>query len=231
VTGSVATQAARNRRPQQDRSRRTFEALLDAGGLLLAEVGIERISANMVCAKAGVTPPAFYRYFEDKYALIAALAERLMARQNEALVAWVDAWGGAGLDVIADKVIDLMRTMAVITDGQPGSLWIMRAMHAVPTLAPIRLASHNYVADVLTDTYRVYLPHVTRETLRRRVRLSVELAYSIDEMMKEEDVDREQTLEDAHFVFRAMFDYPEYRRQPATLDTSLSTTVDSRSSR
>ena len=201
---------ARQRKPQQERSRKTYERLLDVAGELLSEVGIERISANLVCERADMTPPAFYRYFSDKYAVLEALAARLMARQNDALNAWVAEFADQGLDTLSDRVIDLMRTMADITDGQPGSLWIMRAMHAVPSLAPIRLASHRYVADVLTDTYHVYLPHVPRELLYRRVRLSVELAYSVDEMMKEEHVDREQTLEDAHFVFRTMFRYPEY---------------------
>lgn len=179
--------------------------------MLLRDAGIERISANMICDLAEVTPPAFYRYFDDKYAVLRALAERLMARQNDALRVWVARYGDRGLEVLADRTIDLLRTMAIVTDGQAGALWIMRAMHAVPSLAPIRLASHNYVADVLTDTYHVYLQHVPREVLRRRVRLSVELAYSIDEMMKEEDVDREAILQDAHHVFRSMFHYPDYR--------------------
>lgn len=52
----------------------------------------------------------------------------------------------ARLHVLSDRTIYLMRMMAIVTDGQPGALWIMRAMHAVPSLAPIRLASHNYVA-------------------------------------------------------------------------------------
>lgn len=196
--------------PQQERSRKTYERLLDIAGELLSEVGIERISANLICERAAMTPPAFYRYFDDKYAVIAALAERLMARQNVALNEWIAEFGAQGLGVMSDRIIDLMRTMADVTGGQPGALWIMRAMHAVPALAPIRLASHRYVAGLLTDVYHAYLPHVPRELLYRRVRLSVELAYSVDEMMKEEHVDREKTLEDAHFVFRAMFRYPEY---------------------
>ena len=33
----------------------TRERLLDVAGELLGEVGIERISTNMICARAGVT--------------------------------------------------------------------------------------------------------------------------------------------------------------------------------
>ncbi|RYD24973.1 MAG: TetR/AcrR family transcriptional regulator [Lysobacteraceae bacterium] len=200
-----------HRKPVQARSQKTYDALLDAAGHLLGEVGIERISTNMICERAGTTPPAFYRYFDDKYAIIATLAERLMLRQNVALKAWVIRYADAELDLLAEKTIELLRTMHAITSSEPGALWIMRSLHAVPSLTHLRLQSHNLVADILTDLYARHLPHVDRALLRRRTRLSVELAYSIDEMLKEEDVDPEAVFQDAHFIFTAMFDYPEYR--------------------
>ncbi len=177
---------------------------------MLEQEGIDRISTNLVCQRAGVTPPALYRYFDDKYAIIEALAERLMARQNVALDAWVARYRGAGLEMVAEKVIELLREMDAITSAQPGALWIMRALRAVPKLAPIRLASHNYVADVLTDLYMPFLPQVPREVVRLRTRIAVEMAYSIDEMLKEEAVNRELVFDEADKVFRSMFDYPEY---------------------
>lgn len=89
IGAPVETALVRQRKPQQERSRKTYERLLDVAGELLSEVGIERISANLICERADVTPPAFYRYFGDKYAVLEALAARLMARQNDALNAWV----------------------------------------------------------------------------------------------------------------------------------------------
>ncbi len=196
----------------QARSQKTYDALLDAAGDLLGEVGIERISTNMICERAGMSPPALYRYFDDKYAVIGALAERLMAKQNIAMTAWVERYADAGLEVLADRTIDLLREMHAITGSEPGALWIMRALHAVPSLTPIRLASHHFVTDLLTDLYHRYLPHMDRAILRRRTRLSVEFAYSLDEMLKEESVDVEKTFEDAAYVFRVMASYPEYRQ-------------------
>lgn len=200
-----------HRKPVQARAQRTYDALLDAAGTLLGEVGVERISTNLICERAGTTPPALYRYFDDKYAVIGALAERLMERQNIAMQAWIARYADAGLAVLADRTVELLRDMHAITGAEPGALWIMRSLRAVPSLTPIRLFSHNLVTDLLTDLYAVYLPHVDRALLRRRTRLSVEFAYSLDEMLKEEAVDVEKTFEDAHFVFKAMFDYPEYK--------------------
>jgi AcrR family transcriptional regulator len=200
-----------HRKPVQARAQRTYDALLDAAGVLLGEVGVERISTNLICERAGMSPPALYRYFDDKYAVIGALAERLMLRQNVAMQAWIARHADAGLATLADRTIDLLREMHAITSAEPGALWIMRSLHAVPNLTHIRLFSHNLVTDLLTDLYHVYLPHVDRAVLRRRTRLSVEFAYSLDEMLKEEAVDVENTFRDAHHVFKAMFDYPDYR--------------------
>lgn len=198
------------RQPRQARGQRTFDALLDATGYLLAEVGIERISTNLICERAQVTPPALYRYFDDKYAILLALGERLLKRQNAALEAWVAAYADQGLDVLRDKLLELLRTQSAITGSQPGAIWILRALRSVPALTPLRLQSHNYVTDLLTDTWCRYLPHIDRDTIRLRTRLSVEMAASMDEMLKEEDFDQDRVFRDAAFVFRQMFDFPDY---------------------
>ncbi len=199
-----------HRKPMQERSRKTYDQLLEAAEMLLEEVGIERISTNLICQRAMVTAPAFYRYFDDKYAVIEALAERLMQRQNVALEAWIARYRDAGYDQIVEHAVDLVREMDSITRSQPGAVWIMRALRAVPKLSPIRLASHNYVADLLTDLYVPYLPGVSRELIRRRTRISVEIAYSIDEMLKEESVDREQVFDELFYIFRAMYYHPDF---------------------
>lgn len=68
---------------------------------------------------------------------------------------------------------------------------------AIPSLTPIRLFSHNYVSDAMTDMYMPYRSHVPRELVRRRNRMSVEIAYSLDEMLKEGEMDAEALFADA----------------------------------
>jgi AcrR family transcriptional regulator len=75
--------------PKQGRAVQTYERLLDVSGDLLAEVGIERISTNLICARAGMTPPALYRYFKDKYAVLEALGRRLLSRRSDILTMWL----------------------------------------------------------------------------------------------------------------------------------------------
>ena len=91
--------------PIQDRARQTQGRLLDVAGELLAEVGIEGISTNMIAARAGVTPPALYRYFGDKYAVLEALGRRLMERQNAVLETWIARHAPAGIAATCSSTI------------------------------------------------------------------------------------------------------------------------------
>ena len=173
-------------RPKQERGRATYDLLLTAAADLLAEVGVDAISTNMICARAGVTPPALYRYFKDKYAVIEALGRRLMDKQNAALDAWIARHTEAGPEALLGNTEELLRDTAAVTAEEPGAVWILRALHASPRLAHVRVESHRYVTDRLTDAYASHLPEVDRELLWRRVRLSVEMGFAIDAMLFEE---------------------------------------------
>ena len=173
--------------PKQERAVQTRERMLDIAGELLGEVGIERISTNLICARAGVSPTSLYRYFKDKYAVLESLGRRLMDRQNEALYTWLRKYGPGGLEALEAHVEDLLRATAKVTASEPGGVWIERALRAVPQLVHIRVESHRQVTDALLEVYAPLLPKVKRRTLWRRLRMTVELGYAVDEMLNEED--------------------------------------------
>ncbi|MFH9610911.1 TetR/AcrR family transcriptional regulator [Streptomyces sp. NPDC017448] len=55
-----------------------LEALLTAAETLLAEKPFAEMSVGQVAAKAGISRPTFYFYFDTKHSLLAALLERVM---------------------------------------------------------------------------------------------------------------------------------------------------------
>ncbi|HET9448868.1 MAG TPA: TetR/AcrR family transcriptional regulator [Steroidobacteraceae bacterium] len=181
----------------------TRELLLDVAAKLLGEVGIERISTNMICARAGVTPPALYRYFRDKYAVLEALGLRLMERQNEVLTAWLDRHVPEGLTAIADHVEDLLRDTAKVTASEPGAIWTLRALRAVPQLAHIRIESHRMVTDRMVDAYAPLVPELSKKVLWRRVRMAIEFGFAVDEMINEESrIKRQDIIKEAARLLR-----------------------------
>jgi len=173
--------------PRQERSQQTYDLLLRVAAELLGEVGMDAISTNMICARAGVTPPALYRYFDDKYAVLEALGRRLMARQNVALEQWIARHAGGGVAALRGHIAELMRDTAAVTASEPGAVWILRALHASPRLVHVRVESHRYVTDRLVEAYAPDLADIDREALWQRLRLAVEIGFAVDEMLQEED--------------------------------------------
>ena len=174
-------------RPKQERAQQTYDRLLAVAGELLAEVGVDQISTNLICTRAGLTPPALYRYFADKYAVLEALGRRLMDRQNAVLEAWIARHVDGGETTLRGNIEELLRETAVVTDAEPGAVWILRALHASPRLIHVRLESHRFVTDRLTDAYARHLSGVDRAELWRQLRLSVEIGFSAIEMLHEEE--------------------------------------------
>jgi AcrR family transcriptional regulator len=65
--------------PQQLRSRRSLDRLLDAAEAVISEVGFERASVTGICRRADLTSGAFYSRFASKQELVGALVERFAA--------------------------------------------------------------------------------------------------------------------------------------------------------
>lgn len=181
----MATPKLRNV-PTGARKQPTRERLLDTAGELLAEVGIDRITTNLICERAGVTPPALYYYFGDKYEVVVALGERLMDRQNEALVRWIDRHAAGGINAYAENTGELLRETADITEAEPGGIWIERALHSSPRLEHIRIESHRFVTDKLTDAFASFLPARPRDQIWLRMRMLVEFGYVATELLHTE---------------------------------------------
>ncbi|MCW5829346.1 MAG: TetR/AcrR family transcriptional regulator [Deltaproteobacteria bacterium] len=68
------------KKPQQARSRETFDAIVKASARILTEQGYDNLSTNRIARTAGVSPGSLYQYFPNKEAIIAALLDSLLDR-------------------------------------------------------------------------------------------------------------------------------------------------------
>jgi AcrR family transcriptional regulator len=186
------------RAPRQKRAVETYERILDVTTRLLIDIGVERISTNLIAAKADIKVPTLYRYFPNKYAVLMALGERLMMRQNDVIREWLARNGETGQpDALIEDIHFLIEHTIAATQAEPGALQIMLAMRAVPKLRDIRLESHRLMTDVLTERIAPRLPTAPREDLWPRLRLSVELVYAAVEMTLEEPLVDAKIVTDA----------------------------------
>ncbi|PZU00143.1 TetR/AcrR family transcriptional regulator [uncultured Brevundimonas sp.] len=175
-------------KPSQSRAHQTFEAILAVSGELLAEVGFERLSTNLVCQRAGLTPPALYRYFPNKYAILSELGRRLMDAQDRAVFDWIEAGGlvADSMDEAIAKNREIQETVNQITRDMPGGVWILRAMRAVPMLQDIRIASRDKVARHTAERLLEQYPASSTEEIYAATRITTELMMAATEMVLEQ---------------------------------------------
>ena len=176
--------------PAQQRATETYERILEVTALTLADVGIERLSTNLVCRRAGLSPPALYRYFPNKYALLSVLGQRLMLRQNERVERWISAPAlQASRQTLEQALRGLILDTHEVTRETAGGVWIMRAMRAVPVLQEVRLRSHALVTEEQTRLLAQAFPAVPHDQLQLVSRIVVDLVYATVELLFDEPMD------------------------------------------
>lgn len=171
-------------RPQQRRSAQTVARILATAGELLDEIGVDRLTTNLICERAGLTPPALYRHFANKYAVMQELAHGLMTAQDESLYRFMERQSEplVSRDALAAMLTDLYE----LTCSYPGGRSIMRSLHSMPELIHVRLGSHRAAAKYLSDRFLVMASRNESDDVRRVYRVAVEIGYSVIEMAVDE---------------------------------------------
>ncbi|MBL8538684.1 MAG: TetR/AcrR family transcriptional regulator [Hyphomonadaceae bacterium] len=180
------TKRRRAPEPVQARALATRESLIEACAALLGDVGVERLSTNLICAEAGVTPPAFYRYFRDKYEILGELGGRLMAAQNAVIEALI---ADRSAEVSELRLQSVIAETIEVTRASSGGPWVLRALRAVPSLQHVRLNSHRRMAKALVR-------YAGRRGARAELqaRLMIDLGYAAIELAFDEPAMRPQAI-------------------------------------
>lgn len=205
---------AAKKQPAQQRGTETFERILAVTAQTLADVGIERLSTNLVCERAGLTPPALYRYFPNKYALLNELGQRLMQRQNELIPRWITpAVLNGSQDGLERALQGLLLDTHRVTHDTVAGVWITRALRAVPALQRVRIESHEGVTQAQAGLLAEAFPDADPAELRLVGRIAVEMIYAAVEMLFDDPPLDAQAV--AHIVAAMIASYLQHIRPAA----------------
>lgn len=185
--------------PRQARAIKTYETILDAAAQLLIDVGVERISTNLIAERAGITVPAVYRYFPNKYSVLNALGSRLMDRQNAVLAAWHEQYAdNQPLEVMIEALPQVFEETWRVTEETAAGIHILNALRAVAPLQQVRLDSNREVAKLFGQLWADRMGVEYDELIYRKARFAVELGYAAVEMaLEDETLVAEEILEEA----------------------------------
>lgn len=92
--------------PEQDRSRATVGAIVQAAAHVLVKHGYEAFTTNRVAEKAGVSIGSLYQYFPNKDALLVELMKRHVTDIENTVVEMVDRAASAPLHELVQLAVD-----------------------------------------------------------------------------------------------------------------------------
>ena len=133
------------RPPAQDRGIVTFDRVLATASRLLAEVGAEGLTTNLIATESQVNISSIYKYFPNKQAVLVALFERHNQQRIDAArlvieeLATAKDWR-AVIDKAVDKILQSRRSTR-------GGVALRRAMRSSPELADIDQRANAAVAQ------------------------------------------------------------------------------------
>lgn len=97
------------RAPRQARSQETLDRFLDATASLLDERPFEEITVSDIVSRAGRTVGSFYARFDDKYAVLYELVQRVFDRIDDVVRAFCDPvrWDGQPIEEFVIEAVRL----------------------------------------------------------------------------------------------------------------------------
>jgi AcrR family transcriptional regulator len=105
--------AAPARQFTQERSRRTYEALIRASFEVFGELGFDATQTPEIAARAGVSVGTFYRYFTDKREVFLEIMERHLARMHDEVMGGLTPERFIGVE----RRATIERTLSLLLDN------------------------------------------------------------------------------------------------------------------
>ncbi|MCB9622003.1 MAG: TetR/AcrR family transcriptional regulator [Sandaracinus sp.] len=150
--------------PTQARSRRRYEAILDAAAAVFAETGFEGATTEAIAQRAGTSIGSLYQFFPNKRALFAGVAERLMERETELFREVAASKLGAPWEELLDAVVD---GFVMLQETEPA--WHAVWSSALALGGEVKATAERCHGVILRGTEEVlahYAPEISRARLQ-----------------------------------------------------------------
>lgn len=197
--------------PQQERSRRRVEEILDAAERLVVERGVDALTTRDLAAGAAVPVASLYQYFADKDDVLVALAQRDMGEMDTQVATDLQA-----LEVVsvASMVRTTMLAFVKVYDRRPAFVEVYLRGRASPTLHQFGRAHLQQLAHDLRG-YALDLGIARDEFTPQAAELALEVGDRIFQLAYEEQLAGDDALVEEGIVM--MTAYLERYATPAGL--------------
>lgn len=164
------------RRPVQERGRRRFAQILDAGRSQLATVGVDGFTLEHVAEAAEVPIGSVYQFFPNKHALIAELSaqdtEAIATELEQAATGFPAEDWQANVDRLIDDLADMWRR-----DPTRRHVWL--AMQSTAATRSLAAEQTSQVVDEVVPLVTPLMPRRGGRDVRVVAEVVVQMCYSL----------------------------------------------------
>ena len=143
--------------PQQERSQRRYDAILDAGAEAFAEHGVEAATMQEIAERAETSIGSVYRFFADKKALFRAVVDRVAANERELMETVFSSAFDEPLSKLIDRVVDVYAERNAL---EPGWYAIWNHLNLRQPTGEFDQGLRNEQLRRLQVLIRYYAPHL-----------------------------------------------------------------------
>lgn len=155
-TDKVRERLAPRHKPQQDRSRARFQALLDAAEQVIAKSGLQGLAMREVARRAKLSIASVYHYFPSTAALVRAVVERQLESLNSILEAGLQSrFSMDKTEFDVEQMNFLIDDIANFFFNTPSASEVAAGLYAYPDLRELNTEDTRKNATLLQP----YLAH------------------------------------------------------------------------
>ncbi|MFT3714809.1 MAG: TetR/AcrR family transcriptional regulator [Gordonia sp. (in: high G+C Gram-positive bacteria)] len=175
------------RRPTQERSRRTFDALLTAARELLVEDGFDSLTCEQVAARADVPIGTLYQYFANKYVIVCELDRADTTGMSSELSAFAAEIPSLQWPALLEKFLD---HLADRWRDEPSRRAVWLAVQSTPATRTTAVLNERILADQVAGILAPLFPHQP-ERRARMAQVIVHTSYSLLSYSVQDDHDHQ----------------------------------------
>jgi AcrR family transcriptional regulator len=188
------------RRPVQERGRRRFAQILDAGRSQLATVGVDGFTLEHVAEAAEVPIGSVYQFFPNKQALIAELSaqdtEAIATELEQAATRFPAEDWQTNVDRLIDDLADMWRR-----DPSRRHVWL--AMQSTAATRSLAAEQTSQVVDEVVPLVTPLMPRRGGRDVRVVAEVVVQMCYSLLHFSVHDDRPHRNTVRELKRALRS----------------------------
>ena len=178
----------RRRAPQQKRSQKRIDEILEVTAKLLARVGLDDLTTVLVARELGISVGSVYHYFPNKFAILYAVGERWLEEMT-ILLETIESWDldELGIDGFVDRYCDEMLNTY---RQQIAVLPLVQAMFAMPELHKLDQRHDEEIINCLVQIFQRLGSKDKGDELNRVGRVALEVSHALFLVIVEQNKQR-----------------------------------------